>query len=527
MIEPAVKLVNITKQFPGVIANNAVNFEVLPGEIHALLGENGAGKSTLMNILIGLYKPEAGRIELSGRPVEFKGPADAIAQGVGVVFQHFKLVPNLTVAENVALGMRRPRFVLSLAKIERELSELSQKLDLPVNAQARVSSLSVGEQQRVEIIKTLYLGAKILALDEPTANLTPQESQNLFVALRKLAAEGYAIIFISHKLQEVVSLANRATILRGGRSVATVEIKNEPGEKEKLASLMIGRQASGDTAHELGLTTISEVAGVGPGVAPPESSALLQVSRLTALNNTGQAVLKDLNFGVAAGEIVVIVGVAGNGQRELAEVLSGLRPAKSGTITLGGRSLANLSPRQVSRLGVAFVPEDRLSMGLAPGLDLEDNYLLREYWRPRYRRGPFVRRNVARQDLGAAIRQYDIAVGDPFAPARLLSGGNLQKLMLARELSAGPQLLIVANPTRGLDIGASAYVHQQLRAVRDRGAALLLVLEDLDEALSLADRLLVMYEGRLMGELPPLRTDDNLQKIGLLMAGSPVEDARR
>ena len=521
MTTPAVKLIDITKKFPGVIANDRVNFEVLPGEIHALLGENGAGKSTLMNILIGLYKPDSGWIELNGQPTVFKGPADAIAQGVGVVFQHFKLVPNLSVAENVALGMRKPRFLLSPARIERDLAELGRSLNLGIKPQALVQNLSVGEQQRVEIVKTLYLGAKILALDEPTANLTPQESADLFAALRKLAGQGYAIIFISHKLQEVVSLAGRATVLRAGRSVATVDLKNEPGEREKLARLMIGREASGDAATQLGL-----VGSSAPSVSGEQGGPVsLRLDRVT-VGSPVQPVLKEVSFEVEQGQIAAIVGVAGNGQRELTEVLTGLRPLRSGSITLGGQRLDGLSPRQISRRGVAFVPEDRLGLGLAPGLDLEDNYLLREYWRSRLRRGPFLRRSVARHELGGAIAQYDIHVGDPFAPARLMSGGNQQKLLLARELADQPNLLIVANPTRGLDIGASAYVHGRLRQARDGGAAVLLVLEDLDEALSLADRLLVIYEGRIMGELPPARTADNLQQIGLWMAGSQTENAQ-
>ena len=518
MTHPAVKFTNITKRFPGVVANNRVNFEVLPGEIHALLGENGAGKSTLMNILTGLYRPDEGEIELWGKKVEFKGPADAIAQGIGVVFQHFKLVPNQTVAENVALGMRQPRFVLSLGKVEKELYEWGQRLNLHIDPHARVNTLSVGEQQRVEIVKALYLGAKILALDEPTANLTPQESEGLFIALHGLAAEGYAIIFISHKLQEVVSLANRATILRAGRSVATLDLKNEPGEKEKLARLMIGREADAEAASELGLG-----AAVPESVHPQAGGLLLQVVGAWATGDNGQNALKSVTFDIAQGEIVGVVGVAGNGQRELAEALAGSRPLKSGSITLAGKRLDGANPREISEQGVAFVPEDRLGVGLAPGLDLEDNYLLREYWRPRMRQGPFLRRQRAGEDLALAIRQYDIRVGDPYAPARLMSGGNLQKLLLARELASNPKLLIVANPTRGLDIGASAYVHSRLREARANGAAVLLILEDLDEALALSDRLLVMYEGRIMGECPAERSPENLQRIGLMMAGASAQ----
>ncbi len=521
MTTPAVKFTNITKRFPGVVANYRVNFEVYPGEIHALLGENGAGKSTLMNILTGLYRPDEGEIELWGKKVELKGPADAISKGIGIVYQHFKLVPNQTVAENMALGTRKPRFILSLGKVEKEISRLGEQMNLRLNPHARINTLSVGEQQRVEIVKALYLEAKILALDEPTANLTPQESQSLFIALRGLAAEGYAIIFISHKLEEVISLSSRATILRKGRSVATLELKNEAGMKEKLARLMIGREADDEeTASELGLATPHHEH------TTTARKTLLKVLGVTAKGESGKDVLSDISFEAAQGEIVGIVGVAGNGQRELAEALTGLRTLSSGSISLEGQKLDGIGARQINRLGVSFVPEDRLGVGLAPGLDLEDNYLLREYWRPKMRRGPFLRRSLASADLATAISQYDIKVGDPYAPARLMSGGNLQKLLLARELAANPRLLIVANPTRGLDIGASAYVHAQLRKVRERGAAVLLILEDLDEALALADRLLVMYEGRIMGECPPERSPDNLQRIGLMMAGA-VEEANQ
>lgn len=519
MTIPAVKLINITKRFPGVVANDKVNFEVLPGEIHALLGENGAGKSTLINILAGLYKPDEGSIELNGKTVEFKGPLDAIAQGIGVVFQHFKLVPNQTVAENIALGLRPRPFLLSLGKLQREVSELGEKLGLVVHPAARVNTLSVGEQQRVEIVKALYLGAKILALDEPTANLTPQESEGLFKAVRDLAQKGYAIIFISHKLNEVLALAHRATILRAGKSVATLSLQEKNVTKEDLANLMIGREAGGEIADELGLAS-------APHLTKHGTATLLQVEELEAANDSGQTVLKQISFEARRGEITGIVGVAGNGQRELTEAITGLRKNSAGKIWLDGGRLDGQNPRTIRERGVAFVPEDRLALGSAPGLNLEDNYLLQHYWRPNMRRGPFIRREVANSALAQAISQYEIKVGDPFAPARLLSGGNLQKLLLARELASNPDLLIVANPTRGLDIGASAYVHDRLREARDKGAAVLLILEDLDEALTLADRLLVMYEGRITGERPPERTAENLQQIGLLMAGVAAEETQ-
>ncbi len=519
---PGVKLVGITKRFPGVLANDRIDFEVRPGEIHALLGENGAGKSTLMSILAGLYQPDEGEIYLRGQKVKLRGPSDAIAQGIGLVYQHFKLVPNQTVAENVALGMKKPLFVLRLKQIEQDLQNLGEKHKLPVKPQALVETLSVGEQQRAEILRVLYLGATILAFDEPTANLTPQETEGLFAALRRLAAENYAIIFISHKLEEVTSLANRATILRGGRAVATLDLEGEPGEKEQIARLMIGREADEISKSELGLSTKAKPQ---QNVAPksPQAGPVLKVIDLKVKGNELSTTLKGVSFEVYPGEIVGLVGVAGNGQRELAESLSGLQVIQSGSIQLNKTELNRLDVRSISKLGVAFVPEDRLGLGLAPGLNLEDNFILRDYWRKDYSSGPFLRPNIAGQRVAEAIEDYSIAVGDAYAPARLLSGGNLQKLLLARELATNPKLLIVANPTRGLDVGASAYVHRKLLDVRENGAGVLLIVEDLDEALLLCDRLLVMYEGRLTGEVPPLRTPQNLERIGLMMAGADGE----
>ncbi|NWJ48238.1 MAG: ABC transporter ATP-binding protein [Chloroflexi bacterium] len=522
---PAVRLVNITKRFPGLIANNRINFEVQTGEIHALLGENGAGKSTLMNILVGLYRPDEGEIYLRGKRVNLRGPAEAITHGIGLVYQHFKLIPNQTVAENVALGIRKLPFIPSLKKIERELEALSVKYGLPVNPSAKVSSLSVGEQQRAEILKVLYLGATIIALDEPTTNLTPSETEDLFKALRGLVSEGYSIIFISHKLEEVIKLASRATILQAGKAVATLDIKEEEGEKEQIARLMIGREADATSREELGL-----VEGAPPAAehtndshTPPLTSLL--VRDLKAKGNSLSSSLKGITFEVRSGEIVGLVGVAGNGQKELAEALAGLRPLEGGSIRLGENQITGLGVRAIQRLGLAYVPEDRLGVGLAPGLNLEDNFILRDYWRREYGFGFFVKRRAANRQMSGAISQYSISAGDPFAPSRLLSGGNLQKLLLARELAANPRILVVANPTRGLDVGASAYVHNRLRQARNAGAGVLLILEDLDEALLLSDRLLVMYDGCLVGEVAPVRTPDNLSRIGLLMAGAKGEVA--
>jgi ABC-type uncharacterized transport system ATPase subunit len=519
---PAVQLKNITKRFPGIVANDQVNFEVKAGEIHALLGENGAGKSTLLNILAGFYRPDEGEILLRDEKTVLRGPADAIKKGVGVVYQHFKLVHNQTVAENVALAMRHPRFFLNLKKIEQDLNELGERHNLTVRAGANVGSLSVGEQQRAEILRALYLGATILALDEPTANLTPKETEGLFTAVRNLASQGFAIIFVSHKLEEVVSLASRATILRAGKAVATLDLKGQSGEKEQIARLMIGREADIQSGLELGLVEPPAEKPHPENLSVNPHRAALEVRDLSVKGEVLNSTVKSISLDVHPGEMVGLVGVAGNGQRELAEALAGLRRIDGGTVLLNGANLTNKPARQIHKMGLAFVPEDRLGVGSAAGLNLEDNFLLRDYWRPEYSAGPFLRRKPARQALGEAIDQYSIAVGDPYAPARLLSGGNLQKLLLARELHNQPKVLIVANPTRGLDINASAYVHNKLRQARDQGAAVLLILEDLDEAFLLCDQLLVIYEGRLMGKLPPTRTAANLENIGLLMAGSSL-----
>ncbi len=521
----AVRLTNITRRFPGIIANDRVNFEVKAGEIHALLGENGAGKSTLLHILAGFYRPDEGEIFLRDEKTVLRGPADAIKKGVGVVYQHFKLVPNQTVAENVALGMRQPRFFLNLKKIEQDLDELGRNYNLAVRAGAKVGSLSVGEQQRAEILRALYLGATILALDEPTANLTPKETEGLFTAVRRLASQGFAIIFVSHKLEEVVSLASRATILRGGKAVATLDLKAQPGEKEQIARLMIGREADTQSELELGMLKVLPERKPDEITSPNPTRPTLQVQAINIKGEMLNSSVKDVSFEVHPGEMLGLVGVAGNGQRELAEALAGLRRVECGSVLLNGADLTNKSVRQIHKMGLAFVPEDRLGVGSAAGLNLEDNFLLRDYWRSEYSAGPFLRRKPARQGLGEAIGQYSIAVGDVYAPARLLSGGNLQKLLLARELRSQPKLLIVANPTRGLDINASAYVHNKLRQVRDQGAAVLLILEDLDEAFLLCDQLLVLYEGRLMGKLRPSRTAANLENISLLMAGSGLSPA--
>lgn len=509
--ELAIKLVNITKRFPGVVANDHVSFDVRGGEIHALLGENGAGKSTLMSILAGLYQPDEGQIFVWGKQVKFRSPADAIAVGIGMVWQHFKLVPTLTVAENVALGVRRPLLRLKLGEVEKKLEQLSAQYGLEIEPKARIYNLSVGEQQRIEIIRSLYYGVQILILDEPTANLTPQEASSLFKVMRNLAAQSYAIVFISHKLAEVSTIADRATILRRGQTITTLPIQGHAAEKHELARLMLNTK-SGEVEPDLAIPQAD--------ISSSASQDLLGVENITVRNEQGRVVVQNLSLNVRAGEIFTVIGVAGNGQRELAETLAGLRKVASGHIFLDGKEISQSGPRLRSRLGLAFVPEDRLHMGVAAGLNLVQNSILRSYWQPTLQRFGFVRYKVARQQLEQTISQYDVRIGTITAPIRLLSGGNLQKLLLARELSSTPKVLIVANPTRGLDIGATEFIRKQLLEQCDKGAAVLLITEDLDEALAIGTRVAVMFNGIIQGVTNVNLARQSLDQISLWMTGA-------
>jgi general nucleoside transport system ATP-binding protein len=492
----------IVKRFPGVLANDHVDFEAAAGEVHALLGENGAGKSTLSNILTGLYRPDEGEIRLHGRAVEFGGPRDALDAGVGMVHQHFRLVEPLTVAENVVLGDHRGEgrtFRLHPRRIERRVAELSSRYGLAVDPRARIWQLSVGEQQRVEILKALYREARILILDEPTAVLTPQEAEVLFETLREMAGEGRTVIFISHKLHEVKSVADRVTVLRGGRSIATVPIAE--ATPRSLASLMVGRE-------------------LGDSAAPAERSAgepVLEVDDVWTPGDRGEDAVRGVSLTVRAGEIVAVAGVAGNGQRELAETIAGLRAPSKGRVRVRGKALRPGDPRSAIAAGVAYVPEDRMGTGVAPSLSIASNLVLKSYRQGHVSRGPLLRLRRIRDHAVELIRRYRIAAPGPMVPARLLSGGNLQKLVLAREFSGRPRLLVAASPTRGLDVGAIEAVHSYLREAAGEGIAVLLLSEDLDEILSLADRVAVMYEGAVLGELSSRGAD--VEEIGLLMAG--------
>jgi simple sugar transport system ATP-binding protein len=491
---------DITKRFPGVLANDKVSFEAAAGEVHALLGENGAGKSTLSNILTGLYRPDAGEIRIDGEVVDFHSPSDAIEAGIGMVHQHFRLVPVFTVAENIILGEHRG-FLIHPGEIEKRVEELGRRYGLTVDPGARIWQLSVGEQQRVEILKTLYRRARILILDEPTAVLTPQESEALFATLRAMAAEGQTVVFISHKLHEVKAVADRVTVLRGGRTIATLATADATARE--LAALMVGREV--------------ELAARVEREAPPGSEAVLQVEGLSVRGDRGEHALRNVSLSIRAGEIVGIAGVAGNGQRELAEAITGMRPTSGGQVLVSGRRLRSGDPRSAIAARIAHVPEDRLGTGVASSLSIANNAVLKSYRRPPYSHGPLLSLGAIRRYAVELIRRYGVLTPGPDLRARSLSGGNLQKLVLGREFSGEPKVLIAASPTRGLDVGAIEGVHAYLREAAGDGVAVLLISEDLDEIIALSDRVEVIYEGEITGPFDP--STATIEEIGLAMAG--------
>ena len=495
-----IELIGITKRFPGVVANDNVNFEAVAGEVHALLGENGAGKSTLSHVMSGLYRPDDGEIRLNGEVMTFNSPRDAIDAGICMVHQHFRLVDRFTVAENLILGDRRGvgrRFRIDPGAVVDQVRQLGERYRLPVDPRARVWQLSVGERQRVEILKALYEEAKVLILDEPTAVLTPDEADTLFETLREIVQEGRTVIFISHKMNEVKAVSDRVTVLRAGTVVATVPTAEATAQS--LASLMVGRP----------LETVKRQR-VGGGEGEP----VLEVQQLSAASHRATTALKGIELTVHAGEIVAVAGVAGNGQRELAEAIAGLRPRTQGTVSVAGRTLRSGDPRSAFRAGLGYVPEDRLGTGVAPNLPLSMNIELKSYREDSL--GPFLRMSRMRERAEAAIRTYEIKAPGPFAEAATLSGGNIQKVVLAREFAGNLKALIASSPTRGLDVSAVETVHRHICDAADRGVAVLLISEDLDEILALADRVLVMYEGRLT----PVERRDDVDEIGVLMAGS-------
>lgn len=499
----AVAALGVTKRFPGVVANRDVTFEVRVGEVHALLGENGAGKTTLSNILTGLYRPDEGRLLVDDRDVVFDAPRDAIDAGIGMVHQHFRLIPTFSVTENIILGADAPRRgpLLDVRASEDHIAELAERFDMPVDPRAAIWQLSVGEQQRVEILKVLYREARVLIMDEPTAVLTPPEAEQLVVTLRSMASQGRSVIFISHKLGEVSAVADRITVLRDGTSVATVDASGST--RASLAALMVGRDVERVTRR-----------GVG---ALPGAATVLSMHGLSALGDRGQVAVDEVSLEVRAGEIVGIAGVAGNGQRELVEVLAGLRPRSSGTIDVDGERMDRADARHPIRMGVAYVPQDRLGTGLAPDLSIAENLVLKRYRRPPIARPPFIRQSVVDAEAEDLMARFDVRAPSSQTPTRRLSGGNVQKVLLAREMSGAPKVLVVASPTQGLDVGAVATVHQLLLDAAADGVGVLLVSEDLDEVMALSDRIAVMYEGRVLAVLDADDTDTG--RIGQLMGG--------
>jgi len=500
---PAVSMRGITKRFPGVVANDHVDFEAAAGEVHALLGENGAGKSTLSHVLTGLYHADEGEILLFGERVAFESPRDAIDAGVCMVHQHFRLVERFTVAENLVLGDRLGagrNFLIDPRAVESQVRALGERYNLPVDPRAYIWQLSVGEQQRVEILSALYRDARVLILDEPTAVLTPEESQTLFTTVREIAGEGRTVIFISHKLHEVLAVADRVTVLRGGKSIATESTAG--ATPQSLASLMVGRDV--ETAHR----------------TPHDTSAspvMLEVDGLWAEGDRGRTAVKGATFSIRAGEILAVAGVAGNGQRELAEAISGVRPSTRGTVRVDGKALKRGDVRAAFDAGIRYVPEDRLGTGLSPSLSVEQNLELRSYREDSL--GPFLRLRKMRTDADAAIATFDIKCPGPATQCANLSGGNLQKVVIAREFSGDMKVLVAASPTRGLDVSAVATVHRYLLEAAGRGTAVLLLSEDLDEILALNDRIVVMYEG----ELSEVTDRESIDEIGLRMAGGTPE----
>ncbi len=504
--ENIIEMRDIVKRCPGVLANDRVSFDLRHGEVHALLGENGAGKSTLMNILSGLYRADEGEIDVASQHVTFHSPADAIALGIGMVYQHFMLVPSQTVTENVILGLREPRFRLNLPQAERRVEELSQQFGMRVDPRAHIWQLSVGEQQRVEILKMLYRGVKVLIMDEPTAVLTPNEVHELFTTLRSMTAAGRSIVFISHKLDEPLAIADRITVMQKGR-ITAAGLDPKAITKPELARLMVGREIMFHLDKK----------------KMPPGETVLELEDLHAINDKGVEALCGVSLQVHAGEIVGIAGVAGNGQSELAQVITGLRKCTTGHIRVHNQELSNKNALTAIETGVAHIPEDRAEMGSAPNLSVVENLIMKSYRHHPIASGFRINQKTARQTARDLQHEYQIAAPSIDTQARLLSGGNLQRLILAREISTRPRLMIAVHPTRGLDVGATEAVHRLLLQQREANAAILLISEDLDEILALADRIAVIYEGEIVGIVSGENPD--IEKIGLMMAGAREQAA--
>ena len=500
--ENIIEMLHITKEFPGIIANDDITLQLRKGEIHALLGENGAGKSTLMSVLFGLYQPEAGEIRKNGQVVKINNPNDATALGIGMVHQHFKLIDVFTVLDNIILGAETTKLgFLQKKEARRKVEALSERYGLKVDLDAKVEDITVGMQQRVEILKMLYRDNEILIFDEPTAVLTPQEIEELMATMKEFAREGKSILFISHKLNEIMEVADRVTVLRKGKYVGTVDTKDT--DKQSLSNMMVGRPVQ--------LEVVKDEAHPG--------EAVLKVERLCVPSHLHKRdAVHDVSFEVRAGEIVCIAGIDGNGQSELIYGLTGLEKSASGTVTLCGQDISHASIRHRGR-DMSHIPEDRHKYGLVLDFTLEQNLVLQRFREPEFQHLGFIKNDAVRKYAEKLIDQYDVRSGQgPVTVARSMSGGNQQKAIIAREVDREKPLIVAVQPTRGLDVGAIEYIHSQLVAERDRGKAVLLVSLELDEVMSLSDRILVMYEGEIVGELDPKTT--TVQELGLYMAGA-------
>ncbi|ABR29897.1 heme ABC transporter ATP-binding protein [Thermosipho melanesiensis] len=504
----AVEMVNIVKKFPGVLANDHVTIRIKKGEIHAIVGENGAGKSTLMNQLYGLYHPDEGEIYINGNKVEIKGPKDAIKNGIGMVHQHFMLVDTLTVAENIVLGSEPIKGLnFDLNKARKEVQELSEKYGLYVDVDAKIEDISVGMQQRVEILKTLYRGANIIILDEPTAVLTPQEVEELFEIMRKLKNDGKTILFISHKLHEVMEISERITVMRLGK--VTGELETSKTNPKEIARHMVGRDV---------VLRVEKKPHIPKDV-------VFEIKDLVVKDNRGLIAVNNISFSIKKGEIVGIAGVAGNGQTELVEAITGLRKIESGKIFFEGKDVTNHSPKQLRELGLSHIPEDRLKHGLIEDFEAYYNVILGQHYKQPFSNGTFLNHQNIFEYTKNLMEEFDVR------PRRIehlggnFSGGNQQKLVVGREIRMNPKFLVVAQPTRGLDVGAIEFIHKQILNMREKDTGILLISMELEEIFSLSDRILVMYEGEIMGEVKPEET--TVEEVGLMMIGQRLEEVRR
>ena len=503
-MEYVIEMLNIRKEFPGVVANDDITIQVKPGEIHALLGENGAGKSTLMNILFGLYEPDRGDIRVNGEKVNITNPNVATDLGIGMVHQHFMLVDTLSVTENIILGSE-PTSIgrINLKQAEKEVQALSDTYGLRVDPTAKIGDISVGMQQRVEILKTLYRGANVLIFDEPTAVLTPQEINELMEIMNSLIKEGKSIILITHKLKEIIQVCDRCTVIRRGKGVGTVNVSET--NVNELASLMVGREVLFTTEKD---------------PAQPKET-VLQVKDLVVQDSRKVDIVKGLNLNIRAGEIVGIAGVDGNGQTELIEAITGLRDVTKGRITLNGKDITNLTPRKVTESGIGHIPQDRQRFGLVLDYTVADNIVLQTYYQQPYSKHLLLNFHEIDQKANEIIKEYDVRPPRAQTLARSLSGGNQQKVIIGREIDRSPHLLIAAQPTRGLDVGAVEFIHKKLIEERDKGRAVLLMSFELDEIMNVSDRIAVMFDGTISAIVDPNKTDE--QELGLLMAGSDSE----